>query len=394
VAHHRDLYPATAVLNRTEFEDLFIPVITPSELVTPGLGHAFGAGRRTRVRRAGQGGDVVELISSSMPWTDPYPIPWAGSDHLHGTVDPTDQLAQAVDEVFAQVSRSHTAELIRPYIENPDTTSVWAGVGVVLPPTPVHGVDTTRIQGAPGVRVPGALPSRRELRERRKAEESARTAATRRLAKGGVLALAMFGAVATQAPQALHQRLFGAPSTVADSVATTLSARSDLQAAAVSLPKDGVEETLRQRLIKKEQVQRVSEAAQDAGGVLVAVAKAQAANDKAVRQAALDRATREAQRNPKALARLMVAERGWSTAQFNCLSLLWTRESNWNYRAINPTSGAYGLAQALPGRKMASAGSDWRTNPATQIEWGLGYIADRYRTPCAAWDHSERNNWY
>ena len=85
---------------------------------------------------------------------------------------------------------------------------------------------------------------------------------------------------------------------------------------------------------------------------------------------------------------------GWGSGQFSCLNSLWEKESGWNYRAANPSSGAYGIPQALPGSKMGSAGSDWATNPATQIEWGLGYIADRYGTPCGAWGHSESVGWY
>jgi hypothetical protein len=106
------------------------------------------------------------------------------------------------------------------------------------------------------------------------------------------------------------------------------------------------------------------------------------------------RATRSAGRNPKALARLMLADRGWGAGQFSCLDSLWTRESGWNLHAQNPSSGAYGIPQALPGRKMSSAGSDWRSNAATQIRWGLDYIADRYGSPCGAWAHSEASGWY
>jgi hypothetical protein len=76
------------------------------------------------------------------------------------------------------------------------------------------------------------------------------------------------------------------------------------------------------------------------------------------------------------------------------LSALWKKESGWNHFAMNRSSGAYGIPQALPGEKMASAGSDWATNPATQIQWGLGYIEGRYGTPCAAWGHSQAKNWY
>jgi hypothetical protein len=122
-----------------------------------------------------------------------------------------------------------------------------------------------------------------------------------------------------------------------------------------------------------------------------------AAKAEAERAAAADRAARAADRavaDPKSVARAMLAEYGWSDGQFSCLDSLWTRESNWSYRAENPSSGAYGIPQALPGDKMASAGSDWRTNPATQIEWGLGYISDVYGTPCGAWEHSQSVGWY
>lgn len=88
------------------------------------------------------------------------------------------------------------------------------------------------------------------------------------------------------------------------------------------------------------------------------------------------------------------AERGWTGSQWTCLEQLWTRESDWNHLAQNPTSSAYGIPQALPGSKMAGHGADWQTNPATQIAWGLDYIAGRYGTPCEAWAHSEQTGWY
>lgn len=96
----------------------------------------------------------------------------------------------------------------------------------------------------------------------------------------------------------------------------------------------------------------------------------------------------------KATARGMLAGYGWGDDQFSCLESLWDRESGWNYQASNASSGAYGIPQALPGSKMASAGADWQTNAATQISWGLGYISGRYATPCGAWSHSESNGWY
>jgi resuscitation-promoting factor RpfB len=96
----------------------------------------------------------------------------------------------------------------------------------------------------------------------------------------------------------------------------------------------------------------------------------------------------------QSFARTEVESRGWGEEQFTCLVDLWNRESRWNYRAENASSGAYGIPQALPGNKMRSAGKDWRDNPQTQILWGLTYIAERYSTPCKAWGHSEENGWY
>lgn len=96
----------------------------------------------------------------------------------------------------------------------------------------------------------------------------------------------------------------------------------------------------------------------------------------------------------QAIAYEMVLARGWGDDQFACLVALWKKESGWRVNAYNAGSGAYGIPQALPGSKMASAGADWETNPATQISWGLGYIGGRYGTPCGAWDHSQRKGWY
>ncbi len=96
----------------------------------------------------------------------------------------------------------------------------------------------------------------------------------------------------------------------------------------------------------------------------------------------------------QAIAYEMLQARGWGDDQFSCLVALWNKESHWNVYAHNGSSGAYGIPQALPGSKMASAGADWETNPATQITWGLGYITGRYGTPCGAWGHSQSSGWY
>lgn len=90
----------------------------------------------------------------------------------------------------------------------------------------------------------------------------------------------------------------------------------------------------------------------------------------------------------------LAADRGWTGEQWYCLYQLWQKESGWNTTSGNPSTGAYGIPQALPGSKMSSVGSDWASNPATQITWGMGYIAGRYGTPCSAWSTSQSHGWY
>ncbi|GAA2604300.1 hypothetical protein GCM10010411_43050 [Actinomadura fulvescens] len=97
----------------------------------------------------------------------------------------------------------------------------------------------------------------------------------------------------------------------------------------------------------------------------------------------------------KLLAKAMMARHGWRQAtQFRCLDQLWTRESGWNEHSHNASSGAHGIPQALPGSKMAGAGPNWRSNPRTQIKWGLRYVKHRYGSPCAAWGHFQATGWY
>ena len=96
----------------------------------------------------------------------------------------------------------------------------------------------------------------------------------------------------------------------------------------------------------------------------------------------------------KAAAKSMLPAYGWNDAQSQCLEIMWTRESNWNYAAENPSSGAYGIPQSLPANKMASVASDWHDNAVTQITWGLGYIKERYGSPCQAWAWWQKYNWY
>lgn len=116
-----------------------------------------------------------------------------------------------------------------------------------------------------------------------------------------------------------------------------------------------------------------------------------AAKERSEQQSASRSATRSAQPSgsPQQIAQQIIGDQ----QQFQCFSNIVERESGWNVHAQNP-SGAYGLVQALPGSKMASAGPDWQNNAATQIKWGLGYMNDRYGSPCGAWSFWQANNWY
>lgn len=96
----------------------------------------------------------------------------------------------------------------------------------------------------------------------------------------------------------------------------------------------------------------------------------------------------------KAFAFKLAAQLGWGQDQYSCLVKLWERESNWRVNAENSSSGAYGIPQALPGSKMASEGTDWISNPQTQIRWGVKYIQGRYKNPCTALVHSDKLGWY
>ena len=98
--------------------------------------------------------------------------------------------------------------------------------------------------------------------------------------------------------------------------------------------------------------------------------------------------------SPQQIAEAMLGSFGWSASQFSCLDPLWAHESGWSVSAYNAGSGAFGIPQALPGSRMASAGPDWQTDAATQIKWGLEYIKGTYGSPCSAWAHEEATGWY
>ena len=123
-----------------------------------------------------------------------------------------------------------------------------------------------------------------------------------------------------------------------------------------------------------------------------AAAKRAAAEKAAAKKAARQRAAAPSG-SPQQIAQELLNQEG-EGSQFSCLDSLWQHESGWNVSASNPGSGAYGIPQALPGSRMASAGPDWQSNAETQIKWGLQYIQSTYGSPCSAWSHEQSSGWY
>jgi hypothetical protein len=168
----------------------------------------------------------------------------------------------------------------------------------------------------------------------------------------------------------------------------SLTAQADAQAiAADATARKDAEETARKKaaedaIAKQKQAEK---AEQERKAKADAETKAQAASSLGDAPTQSSYTIAEIQ----AMAKAVVASDQWT-----CFSNIVNHESTWNYKAVNPSSGAYGLFQALPGSKMSSAGSDWQTNPATQIKWGLNYMESRYGSPCEAWSFWQANNWY
>ncbi|MEK8172397.1 lytic transglycosylase domain-containing protein [Streptomyces sp. M19] len=170
----------------------------------------------------------------------------------------------------------------------------------------------------------------------------------------------------------------------------SLSQQADVQSTAADAEtRKSAEESARKQAAKDAKAKK--KAAEEAAE--------KAAKEREAKEAASRSATRDASSfgqqasysvaDVQAIARQMVAG-----DQFQCFSNIVSHESGWDYTATNASSGAYGLLQALPGSKMASAGADWQTNPATQIKWGLNYMDSRYGSPCGAWSFWQANNWY
>jgi hypothetical protein len=175
----------------------------------------------------------------------------------------------------------------------------------------------------------------------------------------------------------------------AQTVSDNISRQADAQqTAAEAAAQKAAAEAARQKAAAAAQAKQ--DAAQKA-----AAAKA-AAEEKAKQEAAAKAAARAALSQDfsvsgiQSIAQSIIGD----SSQFQCFSWIVSHESGWNYKATNASTGAYGLVQALPGSKMASEGSDWQTNPTTQIKWGLSYMNSRYGSPCAAQSFWEAHNWY
>ena len=197
-------------------------------------------------------------------------------------------------------------------------------------------------------------------------------------------------ASAAAAPDAAGSTLLAdVPSGIeAQAASDNISLQADAQqAAATAAQQKAADEAA--RLAAAHAATAKSNAEKAAAAKVAAAAKAKAE----AQQAAADRASLAQTYAPGTVQALAESIIGNAT-QFGCFSNIVKRESGWDYTATNASSGAYGLVQALPGSKMASAGADWRTNPATQIKWGLSYMDSRYGSPCGAWSFWQAHSWY
>lgn len=216
---------------------------------------------------------------------------------------------------------------------------------------------------------------------------------------GMALALVGTGAVGVSANDAVADSDSFPFSSAATTQATLSSRESASDSARISRDRAGVN-TQRAAINAKAQAEAAAKATAEAAAAKAkaeALAKARAAAaEKAARDKARAAAIANAQQDPRSAARALMSDYGWGDNQWRCLNLLWEGESSWDYTAENSSSGAYGIPQSLPASKMAKFGPDYRTNPITQITWGLWYIDQSYGTPCAAWDfwNSKFPHWY
>jgi hypothetical protein len=230
-------------------------------------------------------------------------------------------------------------------------------------------------------------------RKPRKHTKAALISAGTALAVAGLVAgttAAWPGASGDQGNLADAAALAGSHTTASSVAPQTVQADTAHQLRAIQAA--AVQAQLRQQA--QARARKAAQARAAARAAAAAKAAKAAAKAKQAAQASSAPAAATPQGDPQQIAAGMLGSYGWSSSQFSCLQPLWNQESGWSVTASNPTSGAYGIPQALPGSKMASAGADWQTSAATQIRWGLGYIQSTYGSPCAAWSHEQAYGWY
>ena len=199
---------------------------------------------------------------------------------------------------------------------------------------------------------------------------------------GGAVAVTLAGTLA-----------LGALGVGSSDAAETVNVSAGVAAAAAAQQRDVTMSEIAMEAVRADALASRSAQREDARRKAAAAAKAKAKKAAAAKKA---KALAAAQKDPQSVVKSLLDDYGFGVDQWQCLQQLWTGESAWNYQAANASSGAYGIPQSLPGSKMASAGADWKTNPVTQIRWGLGYIKDAYGSPCSAWNtwNSRYPHWY
>jgi hypothetical protein len=220
---------------------------------------------------------------------------------------------------------------------------------------------------------------------------STSTGTVRRLARSGRRTLALSGVAAATTGLAVTAGIvLTGEGSAGEAAAATTAATAPVTASATATPVSDLDRAATAAILRS----RTRSESRSVRRAPVDATKARALNQTRTSGGQVSATEDLTTGDPRTVARAMLAKFGFGQDQFSCLDSLYTRESGWNVHADNPSSSAYGIPQSLPGEKMASAGADWADNPATQIEWGLGYIKSRYGTPCGAWSHSEAHNWY
>lgn len=234
--------------------------------------------------------------------------------------------------------------------------------------------------------------------------------AIRRPIVGGALAIAMLGSIGATVASGLPTHTGPTASLTsesepveepADETVTEDTARLSDERRTSNVSRSASREQDRRAVVERK---REAAERKKAQAEREAAAKKKAAKEKEAEEAAKPVSERdftaaqlaEIRKDPKPYAIELMREHGWGDNQWGCLDSLWVGESDWEWDAKNSSSGAYGIPQSLPAKKMATVGDDWKTNPITQMRWGLQYIEDSYGSPCKAksfWD-SKDPHWY